>query len=190
MQEKSLVSTEIFKIFRGSIPRTPLASRAFGARYFVLNILGLRTPFNETQLRARRIHLKYATVDVQLDDRQVSTASGTLRQTKTAIESTFFSVDCPWVEQPTRPSRIAYSVETFRAQLAQEIGIAALTSRSHYYYDWDDCWPPVPHIPCGSFAQNRFRFTSQHLSTESVRRWHSWSDLWLPTRRSRVQSPA
>ena len=91
------------------------------------------------------------------DDRQVSTASGTLRQTRTAIEF-LFSVDCPWVEQPTRPSRIAFSVETFRAQLAQEIGIAVMTSRSHYYYDWDDCWPPVPHIPCGSFAQNRFRF--------------------------------
>ena len=78
-----------------------------------------------------------------------------------------FSVDCPWVEQPARPSRIAHSVETFSAQLAQEIGIAALISRSHYYYDWDDCWPPVPYIPCGSFAQNRFRFISQHLSTES-----------------------
>ena len=76
-----------------------------------------------------------------------------------------FSVDCPWVEQPARPSRSAYSVETFRAQLAQEIGIAALISRSHYYYDWDDCWPLVPYIPCGSFAQSRFRF--QHLSTES-----------------------
>ena len=56
-----------------------------------------------------------------------------------------FSVDCPWVDQPARPSRSAYSVETFRAQLAQEIGIAALISRSHYYYDWDDCWPPVPY---------------------------------------------
>ena len=38
MQENSLESTEIFKIFRGSIPRTPLASRAFVARYFSLNI--------------------------------------------------------------------------------------------------------------------------------------------------------
>ena len=78
------------------------------------------------------------------------------------IESSFFPVDCSWVEQPARPSRSAHSVETFRAQLAQEIGIAALISRSHYYYDWDDCWPPVSYIP-----QNRFRFRSQHLSTES-----------------------
>ena len=78
-----------------------------------------------------------------------------------------FSVDCPWVEQPAQPSRSAYSVETFRAQLAQEIGIAPLISRSHYYYDWDNCWPPVPYIPCGSFAQNRFRIRSQHLSAES-----------------------
>ena len=76
-------------------------------------------------------------------------------------------MDCPWVEQPARPSRSAHSVETFRAQLAQKIGIAALISRSYYYYDWDDCWPPVPYIPYGSFAQNRFRFRSQHLSTES-----------------------
>ena len=52
MQEKSLESTEIFKIFRGSIPPYPLASRAFGAWYFILNILCLRTPSNETQLRA------------------------------------------------------------------------------------------------------------------------------------------
>ena len=104
---------------------------------------------------------------MQPDDRQVSTASGTLRQTITAIESSFFSVDCPWVEQPARPSRSAHSVETFRAQLAQEIGIAALISHSHYYYDWDDCWPLVTCIPYGSFAQHRFRFRSQHLSTES-----------------------
>ena len=78
-----------------------------------------------------------------------------------------FSVDCPWVEQPARPSRSAHSVETFRAQLAHSI--AALISRSHCYYDWDDCWPPVPYIPYGSFAQNRFRFSfiSQHLGTES-----------------------
>ena len=52
MQEKSLESTEIFKIFRGSIPPYPLVSRAFSARYFALNILCLRTPFNENQLRA------------------------------------------------------------------------------------------------------------------------------------------
>ena len=78
-----------------------------------------------------------------------------------------FSVDCSWVAQPARPSRSAHSVETFRANLAQEIGIAALISRNHYYYDWDDCWPPVPYIPYGSFAQNRFIFRSQHLSTES-----------------------
>ena len=51
-REKSLESTEVFKIFGGAYPRTPLASRAFGARYFTLNILCLRTPFNETQLRA------------------------------------------------------------------------------------------------------------------------------------------
>ena len=50
MQEKSLESTEIFKIFRGSIPPHPLASRAFGARYFALKSLCFRTPFNETQL--------------------------------------------------------------------------------------------------------------------------------------------
>ena len=50
MQEKSLQSTEIFN--GGAYPRTPLASRAFGVRYFALNILCLRTPFNETQLRA------------------------------------------------------------------------------------------------------------------------------------------
>ena len=62
--------------------------------------------------------------------------------------------------------RSAHSVETFRAQLAQEIDIAALISRSHYYYDWDDCWPPVPYVPYGSFARNRFRIRSQHLSTE------------------------
>ena len=72
---------------------------------------------------------------MQQDDRQVSTASGTLRQTRTAIESSFFSVDCPRVEKPARPSRSAHSVETFRAKLAQEIGIAAVISRSHYYYD-------------------------------------------------------
>ena len=61
MKEKSLESTEIFKIFRGSIPPYPPtpppphthpASLAFGARYFALNILYLRTLFNETQLRA------------------------------------------------------------------------------------------------------------------------------------------
>ena len=46
MQEKSLIeSTEIFKIFRGTIPPYP-------PRYFALNILCIRTPFNETQLRA------------------------------------------------------------------------------------------------------------------------------------------
>ena len=54
MQEKSLESTEIFKIFWGSIPPYPplLVSHAFATRYFALNILCLRTPFNETQLRA------------------------------------------------------------------------------------------------------------------------------------------
>ena len=46
MQEKSLESTEIFKIFRGSIPPYPPSV----ARYFALNILCLRTPFNETRL--------------------------------------------------------------------------------------------------------------------------------------------
>ena len=62
--------------------------------------------------------------------------------------------------------RSAHSNETFRAQLTQEIDIVALVSRSHYYYDWDDCWLPVPYIPYGSFARKRFRFRSQHLSTE------------------------
>ena len=52
MPEKLLESTKIFKIFQGSIPPYPLASRAFGARYFALNILCLRTTFKETQLRA------------------------------------------------------------------------------------------------------------------------------------------
>ena len=34
------------------MPPDPLAARAFGARFFTLNILTLRTPLDETQLRA------------------------------------------------------------------------------------------------------------------------------------------
>ena len=79
-------------------------------------------------------------MEVKPDDRQVGTASGTLQQTRTAIESSFFSVDSPWL------SRSAYSVETFRAQLAQEIGIAALISRSHYTTTIEMTVDPLCHI--------------------------------------------
>ena len=111
-----------------------------------------------------RIHLKWAIYSGRATTR--STSQHRYRNI-TANENCYRVF--PWVEQPARPSRSAHSVQTFRAQLAQEIGIAALIFRSHCYYDWDDCWPPVPHIPHGSFAQNRFRFRfiSQHLGTES-----------------------
>ena len=41
-----------FSKFPGGCSTDPLAAHAFGARFFTLNILTLRTPLDETQLRA------------------------------------------------------------------------------------------------------------------------------------------
>ena len=78
-------------------------------------------------------------MDVELDDRQVSTASGTLRQTRTAIESSFFPWTVPeWNNLPGHlavPTQLRLSGPNWHKRLAQVIGIAALISRSHYYYE-------------------------------------------------------
>ena len=39
------------------------------------------------------------------------------------------------------------------SKLAQEIDIAALISRSHYYYDWDYCWPTQWRLAGPNLAQ-------------------------------------
>ena len=56
---------------------------------------------------------------------------------KNCYRSSFFPRTAPeW-----NHLRSTHPVETIRAQMAQEINIADLISRSHYYYNCDDCWP-------------------------------------------------
>ena len=72
------------------------------------------------------------TADVQPDDHQVSTASGIFIMTnKSCCRSSFFQRIVPEWNILAHRVRCAHSVETFRAQLAQEIDSAALISRSH-----------------------------------------------------------
>ena len=52
MQEKCRYRGLRFSKFPGGACPDPLAARAFGARFFTLNILTQRTPVDETQLRA------------------------------------------------------------------------------------------------------------------------------------------
>ena len=61
-------------------------------------------------------------MDVQLDDRQFNTASGTLRQTRTAIESSFFPLTVPeWNNLPGHlalPTQLRLSVPNWHKRLA------------------------------------------------------------------------
>ena len=86
--------------------------------------------------------------DVQWpDDRQVSTASGISWQTRTAIDLPFScglslrETTCPIIFVVSTQWRLSGPNWHTKSTLRPPI------SRSHYYYDWDDCWPPVPYIP-------------------------------------------
>ena len=100
-------------------------------------------------------------MDVQLDDRQVSTASGTLQQTRTAIESSFLPwTVSEWNNLPGHlavPTQLRLSGPNWRKRLAlRPLSLVATTTTIEMTAD------PLCHI------SQRFRFRSKHLKVATT----------------------